>query len=118
MNNGKGIAMPEEKVNGIPFEVLDTAKQIGTNILVQRSIEVLENTVLDNISWRERTYKSFAHNRLKEVSIEWIGGFDEDSLTIHQPLIIDVEKSEESNKKVIVHFVGYIPINKEIRRLN
>ena len=50
MKNGKGIAMPIEKVNGIPFEVLDTAKQLGDNILVLRTQEVHENKVTDDFN--------------------------------------------------------------------
>ena len=117
MNNGKGIAMPKGKVNGIPFELLDTAKQLGDNVLVLRTLEVLENTVVDNINWREKSYNSYL-KRVEEVSIDWTGTFDKDSLIVHSPQIVDVEGEEEPNRRVLVNFAALIPLNQKRKELN
>ena len=116
MDNGKGISIPKEKVNGIPFELLDTAKQLGNNVLVLRTLEVLENTVVDNLDWRERSYDSYL-KRVEEVSIDWTGGFDRDSLIVHSPQIIDVEGAKEPNRRVLINFAALIPL-KKIKELN
>ena len=117
MNNGKGIAMPKGKVNGIPFELLDTAKQIGDNVLVLRTLEVLENTVVDNINWREKSYDSYLE-RVEEVSIDWTGGFDKDSLIVHSPQIIDIEGEKEPNRRILVNFAALIPLNQKRKELH
>lgn len=117
MNNGKGIAMPKEKVNSIPFELLDTAKQLGNNVLVQRTIEVLENTVLDNLNWREKSYYSYL-KRVEEVSRDWTGSFDKNSLIVHKPQIIDIEGEEEPYRRVLVNFAALIPLNKKLKEVN
>ena len=117
MNNGKGIAMPKGKVNGIPFELLDTAKQIGDNVLVLRTLEVLENTVVDNINWREKSCDSYL-KRVEEVSIDWTGGFDKDSLIVHSPQIIDIEGEKEPNRRILVNFAALIPLNQKRKELH
>lgn len=117
MNNGKGIDMPKGKVNGIPFELLDTAKQIGDNVLVLRTLEVLENTVVDNINWREKSYDSYL-KRVEEVSIDWTGGFDKDSLIVHSPQIIDIEGEKEPNRRILVNFAALIPLNQKRKELH
>ena len=117
MNNGKGISMPKGKVNGIPFELLDTAKQIGDNVLVLRTLEVLENTVVDNINWREKSYNSYL-KRVEEVSIDWTGDFDRDTLIVHSPQIIDIEGEKEPNRRVLVNFAALIPLNQKRKELH
>ena len=117
MKNGKGIAMPIEKVNGIPFEVLDTAKQLGDNILVLRTQEVHENKVTDDFNWREKSFNSYM-KRVEEVSIDWTGTFDEETLIVHSPQIVDIKGEREPNRRVLVNFAALIPLNNQKKGLN
>ena len=117
MKNGKGIAMPIEKVNGIPFEVLDTAKKLGDNVLVLRTQEVHENKVTDDFNWREKSFNSYM-KRVEEVSIDWTGTFDEENLIVHSPQIVDIKGEKEPNRRVLVNFAALIPLNNQKKGLN
>tara|TARA_Y100000590_G_scaffold412144_1_gene506845 strand:- start:72 stop:440 length:369 start_codon:yes stop_codon:yes gene_type:complete len=113
MTHGKGIPMPKkrEKVGSPPFDELSTVKIVGSDVLVLHSVSAKENTVYDNVNWRMRTFESF-RRRVSNVAEEYVGGIDEESILINDPIICSVEENEQDPddyKKVIVNFSAIIP---------
>ena len=55
---------------------------------------------------------------MEEVSIDWTGGFDKDSLIVHSPQIIDIEGEKEPNRRILVNFAALIPLNQKRKELH
>ena len=115
MKHGNELAVPKksEMKNSIIFEEVSTVKMNGNDVIIQQSLCVNQNVVVNNMKWRAKTYESF-QKKVHLVAEDYTGGVDENNICIESPIIMDVldENGEpEADAKVIVSFAAKIPTN-------
>ena len=116
--NKKGVSVlnrhtTNEKKSGTIYEELSTVKLINNDVIIQQSLCVNQNVVVNNMKWRAKTYESF-QKKVHLVAEDYTGGVDENNICIESPIIMDVldENGEpEADAKVIVSFAAKIPTN-------
>jgi hypothetical protein len=119
MKNTKGIAMPKKRVNGIPYEELNTVKIVDNKALYLSTVETSQINIVENLNWRQKSYESFK-KRLEQVSKDYTGGYDEDLVVIHDPMIVDVDNKDNDleENRVLVNFAALIPLNHNMKRVH
>ena len=116
--NRKGVSVLDghtnnEKRSGTIYEELSTVKLINNDVIIQQSLCVNQNVVVNNMKWRAKTYESF-QKKVHLVAEDYTGGVDENNICIESPIIMDLldENGEpEADAKVIVSFAAKIPTN-------
>lgn len=115
MKYGKGTPMPKkrEEKNSQPEE-LSGVKNLGNKVLFMHSVSAKERTVLDNISWRIKTFESFK-KKVENVAEDYTGGVDLEKIEINDPVILELTEVEgepmPEEPQVIVNFSAIIPTN-------
>ena len=119
MKNGKGNAMPKKRVNGVSYEELNTVKIVDNNALYLSTVETSQINIVENLNWRQKSYESFK-KRLEQVSKDYTGGYDEDLIVIHDPMIVDVDNKDNDleENRVLVNFAALIPLNHNMKRVH
>ena len=115
MKNGKGTPMPKKReVNNTQPEELSGVKNLGNKVLFMHSVSAKERTVLDNISWRIKTFESFK-KKVENVAEDYTGGVDLEKIEINDPVILELTEVEgepmPEEPQVIVNFSAIIPTN-------
>ena len=116
MKHGKGIPMPKkrEMKNAVIFEEMSGIKNLGNKVLLMHTMTAAENTVLENRGWRIKTFESFKR-KVENTAIDYTGGYDEEIVSIHDPVFHDVVYDEgepmPEERQVIIHFSATIPTN-------
>lgn len=103
----------EKKNSSTIFEELSTIKLIDNKVLMQQSMAVNQEVVINNMNWRSKTYDSF-QKKVHLVAEDYAGGIDEAEIVIEPPMIMDVldeEGEPDPDSKVIVNFTAIIPTN-------
>ena len=122
MKHGNELAVPKksEMNNGTIFEELSTVKMNGNDVIIQQSICVKPEVIVNNRRWRQATFESF-EKRVHLVAEDYTGGIDENQIVIEPPMVIDVldeEGKTDLDAKVIVNFTAIIPTNMGRKELN
>ena len=122
MKHGNGLAVPKksEMKDSTIFEELSTVKMNGNDVIIQQSICVKPEVIVNNRRWRQATFESF-EKRVHLVAEDYTGGIDENQIVIEPPIVIDVldEDGElDTDAKVIVNFTAIIPTNMGRKELN
>jgi len=110
----------EKKNSSTIFEELSTIKLIDNKVLMQQSMAVNQDVVINNMNWRSKTYDSF-QKKVHLVAEDYAGGIDETEIVIEPPMIMDVldeEGEPDLDAKVIVNFTAIIPTNIGRKELN
>lgn len=115
MKHGKGTPMPKKReVKNTQPEELSGVKNLGNKVLFMHSVSAKERTVLDNISWRIKTFESFK-KKVENVAEDYTGGVDLEKIEINDPVILELTEVEgepmPEEPQVIVNFSAIIPIN-------
>tara|TARA_Y100000816_G_C25917017_1_gene478222 strand:+ start:134 stop:505 length:372 start_codon:yes stop_codon:yes gene_type:complete len=115
MKHGKGTPMPKKReVNNTQPEELSGVKNLGNKVLFMHSVSAKERTVLDNISWRIKTFESFK-KKVENVAEDYTGGVDLEKIEINDPVILELTEVEgepmPEEPQVIVNFSAIIPTN-------
>jgi len=107
--------MPKKReVNNTQPEELSGVKNLGNKVLFMHSVSAKERTVLDNISWRIKTFESFK-KKVENVAEDYTGGVDLEKIEINDPVILELTEVEgepmPEEPQVIVNFSAIIPTN-------
>ena len=107
------------RVDPTHTQELNTVKIVDNNALYLSTVETSQINIVENLNWRQKSYESFK-KRLEQVSKDYTGGYDEDLVVIHDPMIVDVDNKDNDleENRVLVNFAALIPLNHNMKRVH